>query len=153
MNDFELFWSHYPLKKAKGAAKKKFESLQKTKQLPDVNVLIKAIQDQTKEKAHLRNQNRFCPEWKHPSTWLNQSCWTDVCILPQERKPQGARVLTSFDILQKAGNVLMKSGHKSFDDYCRQLHISDYDRECVLMAANGGPRNVKTLAQGMLKEA
>jgi len=19
----------------------------------------------------------FCPEWKHPSTWLNQKCWED----------------------------------------------------------------------------
>ena len=153
MNDFELFWSHYPLKKAKGAAKKKFESLQKTKQLPDVNVLIKSIQDQMKEKAHLRNQNRFCPEWKHPSTWLNQSCWQDVCILPQERKPQGARVLTGFDTLQRAHNILCNLGKAKFEDFCRQLHISDYDRECVLMAANGGPRNVKTLAQGMLREA
>ena len=153
MNDFELFWSHYPLKKSKGAAKKKFESLQKTKQLPDVNVLIKAIQDQTKEKKHLQGQNRFVPEWKHPSTWLNQECWGDVCILPPERKPQGVRILTGFDTLQRAHNILCNMGRAKFESFCNQLHISDYDRECVLMAANGGPRNVKTLAQGMLKEA
>ena len=152
MNDFELFYSHYPLKKSKGAAKKKFESLQKTKQLPDVNVLIKSIQDQIKEKKHLQSQNRFVPEWKHPSTWLNQSCWSDVCILPQERLPQ-TRVSNSIDNLQRALNILSNMGKESFESFCRQTRLSDHDRECVLMAHNGGPRRVATLAQGLLKEA
>lgn len=151
MNDFELFYSHYPLKKARGAAKKKFESLQKAKQLPDVDVLIKSIQDQIKEKSHLQNQNLFCPPWKHPSTWLNQECWLDVCILPSERKPQ--RVSNSIDNLQRALNILSNLGQDKFESFCRQIRLSDHDRECILMAHSGGPRRIKTLAQGMLKEA
>ena len=153
MNDFEQFWSHYPNKKGKLAAQKKFITLQKSKQLPNIDTLIKSIHDQVRERKYLQSQNQFCPPWKHPSTWLNQGCWTDVCISPPERKPQGVRVLTSFDTLQRAGNILCNMGRVKFDSFCDQLKISDYDRECVLMAVNGGPRNVKTLAQGMLKEA
>ena len=152
MNDFEQFWSHYPNKKGKLAAQKKFITLQKSKQLPDIDTLIKSIHDQVREKKYLQSQNQFCPAWKNPSTWLNQGCWTDVCILPPERKPE-TRAITGFDTLQRAHNVLRDLGKDKFESFCRQLHISDYDRECVLMAANGGPRNVKTLARGMLKEA
>jgi len=152
MTDFELFYSHYPLKKSKGAAKKKFESLHKSKQLPDVNVLIKSIQDQIKEKKHLQSQNRFVPEWKHPSTWLNQACWSDVCILPQEHRPQ-TRVSNSIDNLQRALNILSNMGNDKFESFCRQAHLSDHDRECVLFSYNGGPRKVRELSKSMLKEA
>ena len=151
MNDFEQFWSHYPLKKSKGAAKKKFESLQKSKQLPDVNVFIKAIHDQMKEKSHLKNQNLFAPEWKHPSTWLNQECWLDVCILPREHSPRARIGSNSIDNLQRALNILSNLGNDKFESFCRQIRLSDHDRECVLMAHRGGPRRVATLAQGMLR--
>ena len=150
MNDFEQFWSHYPNKKGKLAAQKKFITLQKSKQLPDVDTLIRSIHEQIKEKKYLQGQNQFCPPWKHPSTWLNQGCWTDVCILPPERKPQ-TRAASSFDNLQRALNILSNLGQDKFESFCRQLRLSDHDRECVIMAYNGGPRRVKTIAQGMVR--
>ena len=146
MNDFEQFWSHYPNKKGKLAAQKKFLSLKK--QLPDIDTLIKSIHDQVREKKYLQSQNQFCPCWKNPSTWLNQGCWTDVCIMPPERKPQ-TKVANSFDNLQRALNVLSNMGQDKFESFCRQLNMSEHDRECVLMAANGGPRRVRELAQGI----
>ena len=152
MNDFETFWSHYPNKKGKLAAQKKFITLQKSKQLPDIDTLIKSIHDQVRERKYLQSQNQFCPPWKHPSTWLNQGCWTDVCILPPERKPE-TRVANSFDNLQRALNILSNLGQDKFESFCRQAGLSDHDRECVLMAHRGGPRRVATLTQGMLKEA
>ena len=150
MNDFEQFWSHYPNKKGKLAAQKKFLSLKK--QLPDIDTLIKSIHDQIKERKYLQSQNQFCPPWKHPSTWLNQGCWTDVCILPREHAPQ-TRVSNSIDNLQRALNILSNMGKDKFESFCRQTRLSDHDRDCVLMAHRGGPRRVQTLAQGMLKEA
>ena len=150
MNDFEQFYQHYPRKKGRLAAEKKFNTLKKSKQLPDIDALIKSIHDQIKEKKYLRSQNQFCPEWKYPATWLNQGCWTDVCILPPTRKPK-TRAVTGFDTLQRAHNVLCNLGEDKFNSFCNQMRISDYDKECVLMAANGGPRNVKKLASGMLQ--
>src|SRR5210317_1144916 len=104
MTDFDTFWAHYPLKKGKGAARKKFETLKKNKILPDITTLIKAINDQHKEKTHLRNQNKFCPEWKHPSTWLNQECWGDVCIMPHQPRP--IVKTNSIGTLHRAYNIL-----------------------------------------------
>ena len=145
MNDFEQFWSHYPNKKGKLAAQKKFLTLKKTKQLPDIDTLIKSIHDQIKEKKYLTSQNQFCPPWKHPSTWLNQGCWTDVCILPPERRPVHKKV-NSIDNLQRALSILRNMGEAKFHSFCDQLQMTEHDKECVLMAANGGPQKIKHLA-------
>ena len=144
MNDFETFWSHYPNKKGKLAAQKKFLILQKSKQLPDIDTIIKAIHDQIKEKKYLQGQNQFCPPWKHPSTWLNQGCWTDVCILPKAIRPVQKKV-NSIDNLQRALSILRNMGEAKFHSYCNQLNMTDHDKECVLMAANGGAKRVQRL--------
>ena len=70
--DFLEFYSAYPLKKSKAKA---FQSWQKIK--PDLGVCLSAIQSQMIEKSFLKAEKKFCPEWKHPSTWLNQQCWED----------------------------------------------------------------------------
>jgi len=66
------FYSAYPLKKSKAQA---FKSWKKLK--PDLGVCLSAIQSQMIEKSFLKAEKKFCPEWKHPSTWLNQQCWED----------------------------------------------------------------------------
>ena len=70
--DFLEFYNAYPLKKSKAKA---FESWKKLK--PDLKDCLSAIQSQMIEKAFLKAEKKFCPEWKHPSTWLNQKCWED----------------------------------------------------------------------------
>ena len=73
---FKIFWKEYPLKKSKEDAKKKFYKLiENDEKLFDI--IIKAIESQKKERELLKIAQIFVPEWKHPSTWLNQWCRKD----------------------------------------------------------------------------
>jgi len=71
-DEFLKFYSCYPLKKSK---QKAFQSW--TKQNPDLQTCLLAIEKQITEKRVLREKGKFYPEWKHPATWLNQGCWED----------------------------------------------------------------------------
>jgi hypothetical protein len=70
--DFDKFWKEYPVKKSKGKA---FDVFVRT-EVP-VSVIIDAIRNQKEERRKLLSQKIFIPEWKHPTTWLNQRCWED----------------------------------------------------------------------------
>ena len=69
-----------------------------------------------------------------------------------ERKTE-KKVTAGFDNLQRALNILSNMGQDKFESFCRQTHLSDHDRECVLFSYNGGPRKVRELSKSMLKEA
>jgi len=81
IDEFTIFYQKYPLKKSKKKAEESWLRLSKTKKLPPIETVLTAIENQIKEKELLVKNNRFCPEWKHPSTWLNQECWNDECKL------------------------------------------------------------------------
>lgn len=72
MSDFEIFYKAYPLKKGRGQAERAFLKVD----VP-VSVLLEAIEKQKKEKIVKKERKEFCPEWKHPATWLNGKCWED----------------------------------------------------------------------------
>jgi hypothetical protein len=85
---FLQFYSFYPIKKSKEQAWKSWQKLENEKRLPEVGILLKAIEDQKQEREHKLSNNKFCPEWKHPSTWLNGSCWADEAEKPYSVKPK-----------------------------------------------------------------
>jgi hypothetical protein len=70
-HDFVLFWTSYPCKVGK---KKALEAWRKAKDLPDIEVLLKAIRFQKKSSAWTKDGGQFIP---HPATWLNQCRWDD----------------------------------------------------------------------------
>jgi hypothetical protein len=144
---FDLFYSHYPLKKGKGAARKKYESLKKKKILPDDEILIKAIQDQQKEKSYLRSQNKFVAEWKHPATWLNQECWDDECFLPSTPTPI-ARPVNSLGNMTRAFNIISNLGQNAFESYCKQINMPPEDREAVINKYQG-KYDIQKLVRGI----
>ncbi len=72
---FDLFWSEYPIKKGKEAAKKAFIKINPDDELMDT--ILSSLHDQIKEKKQLFLYDRFCPEWRLPTTWLNQRGWED----------------------------------------------------------------------------
>jgi hypothetical protein len=86
--DFERFWSAYPRKVAKGAARKKWESLIKgldpeaIKEFTDE--VIGSLDAQKKNRRELEGTSQFVPIWKHPTTWLNGECWNDEIKSIQE---------------------------------------------------------------------
>jgi hypothetical protein len=72
-SDFDLFWTSYPRKIAKAAAKKAWEKTKKIR--PPVDVLIVAIEAQKRSDAWTRDGGQYIP---HPATWLNAGRWDDV---------------------------------------------------------------------------
>jgi len=83
---FEVFYIQYPVKKSKEQAFKIWQKLNREKQLPDLKILLTAVEQQSKEKELKNNAGQFYPEWKHPSTWLNQKCWEDEVDLNIKQK-------------------------------------------------------------------
>lgn len=71
VSDFDTFWSAYPRKVGKGAAKKSFEkALKKT----DLKTILNAVEAQKQSTQWQRDGGDFIP---YPATWLNQERWDD----------------------------------------------------------------------------
>ena len=146
---FERVYSHYPLKKGKFQAQKTWTKLNDEGSLPDEDTLIKSIQTQKKERTFLKSQNRFIPEWKHFSTWLNSGCYDDECELPVVRAIADYRPGTiTINTLDRALNVLRDHGQGKFDEFCRHLKFSKGDIESVLNKHSGN-YDIRRLAGGI----
>ena len=133
MNDFDIFWSHYPRKKEKAYARKCWNKQKKAKILPDIEIVIKAVETQKKEKEYLKNQNKFVPEWKNPSTWLNRECWEDECELPKAAPQKQERKSNPLADMNHAYQILVQTRDKDkFKDFANAVGMSNEDREAVL---------------------
>ncbi len=75
--EFETFWSAYPKKVGKQAAKKAFEKVQKSR--ISLETLLTAIERQKRSDQWSRDFGQYIP---NPATWLNQGRWDDV--LPEK---------------------------------------------------------------------
>jgi hypothetical protein len=133
---FERVYSHYPLKKGKFQAQKTWTKMYA--ELPNEDVLIKAIKDQKTERAFLERSNRFAPPWKHFSTWLNSGCWTDECELPLRAvKAIQNTPGNGVDTMMRAYNILCNIGEPEFKDYCKQTKMPPGDVEAVIFKSRG----------------
>lgn len=77
--DFEVFWSVYPKKKAKSDALKAWSKLKPAPEL--LASILKAIDVQKKSPDWLKENGKFIP---HPATWLNGRRWEDEIIIKEE---------------------------------------------------------------------
>lgn len=71
---FETFRQLYPVKKWKWDA---YKSWNKKKNKPDIQTITQKVKDMIAEKEYKDRIKEFCPDYKHPSTWINQECWDD----------------------------------------------------------------------------
>ena len=146
---FERVYSHYPLKKGKFQAQKTWTKLNDSGDLPDGQVLIKAIKDQKTERAFLKRQNRFCPSWKHFSTWLNARCWSDECELPLGvTKAAHNTPGNGVDNMVRALNILNNLGRDRFDEFCRAVEMPVQDIEAVRFK-HSGEYSIESLTRGI----
>lgn len=77
-DDFERFWSAYPRRVAKGAARLAFvRAIRKT----TIETMLSAVESYKKHKPD------YC-DWAHPSTWLNQERWADEWEPPKTIMPE-----------------------------------------------------------------
>ena len=134
MTDFDLFWEHYPWKKGKGYARKCFDKQKKI--MPEASELITAINNQIRERKYLKEKNQFVPPWKNPSTWINQECWGDVCVLPHNQ-PQNIVKEYSINTLHRAYNILANLGRGKFEEFVKSVRMSSQDREAVINKYEG----------------
>lgn len=68
LDGFDEWWEHYPLKKAKGAARAAWGRARKKASVEEL--VAGAI-------AYANDPDRKRDYTKHPATWLNAECWTD----------------------------------------------------------------------------
>lgn len=94
--EFLEFWSAYPLKEAKGAARKAFaKAITKT----DPATLVSKAKEYHSERA--REGMRYV---KHPATWLNQECWLDE--KPNDGKKPNWNNFSNFEGSHRFGGRL-----------------------------------------------
>ena len=67
---FDAFWSAYPKKTGKEAARKAFKKIPKSAH----SLLVPAVEAQKKSRQWTEENGRFIP---NPATWLNQGRWED----------------------------------------------------------------------------
>lgn len=67
---FDAFWSVYPKKTGKEAARKAFKKIPKSAH----PLLVPAVEAQKKSRQWMEDNGRFIP---NPATWLNQGRWDD----------------------------------------------------------------------------
>ena len=77
MSDFDVFWSEYPKKVGKEAARKAW-----LKSNPDINIVLNTLSWQKESNQWFVNNGKFVP---NPATWINQHRWEDE--QPREEKP------------------------------------------------------------------
>ncbi len=135
--DFVSFWKSYPRKKSKAACFKHWERLKRNGELPEMKVLLEAIFKQKKERIYLKSQNRFVPEWKHASTWINQGCWDDDCELGLQvaRTPKNNNG-NGLANMQRALNILTNVSEAKFHEFCKGVNMPAGDKEAVLNKFN-----------------
>lgn len=69
---FDTFWTAYPVKVGKDAAKRAFTKRKPTPEM--LREMLKAIAEQKTSLAWIKEDGQFIP---HPATWLNQGRWMD----------------------------------------------------------------------------
>lgn len=69
---FDRFWSEYPRKEAKQAAKAEFEKLKPTEEL--LLTMLEAIEKQKQSTQWQESGGQYIP---HPRTWLHNKRWED----------------------------------------------------------------------------
>lgn len=95
---FNTFWSCYPRRVAKGAARKAFDKAIKKTTLENMLNAITKYVAMKPEKI----------DFKHPATWLNAECWDDEWE-PQQPKPSAMTFRTSADRFQSREDFIRAS--------------------------------------------
>lgn len=84
---FDSFWSAYPKKIGKGAARKAFKKIKPDQEL--LEEMLSALENQKKSAQWMKENGQFIP---NPTTWLNQERWMDEVIAEvyNDGIPQGS---------------------------------------------------------------
>ena len=73
-SDFEAFWTSYPRKQGKDAALRAWKTKKRERRLPELPVLLAAIEAAKYTEQWQRDGGQYIPQ---PATWINQGRWLD----------------------------------------------------------------------------
>lgn len=117
---FEKFYAEYPVKRSKAQALKAFNSIK-----PDDLLFQKIIQSLRAQKEN-RDQalmaGIWVPEWKHPSTWLRNTCWEDELIAIPVGGSHAAQSNQSTFAGQPGKLSTVDRQHAAASNYLARLH-------------------------------
>lgn len=85
---FAIFWSVYPRKVSRIAAKKAWAALAKADELPAIDVLVAAVCSQSATPEWREHNGRYIP---YPAKWLRDRRWEDEGVripAPADARPQ-----------------------------------------------------------------
>lgn len=108
-SSFEIFWSEYPRKIAKGQARKAFEKVMSRDDAPTIEILVSAIEQY---RATISDPRYIA----YPATWLNGERWLDSI----EQKSSASVVSTANRSAASFGAALAHIG-KSEQDLIEQI--------------------------------
>jgi hypothetical protein len=81
MDDFDVFWKHYPRKIAKGDARKAWNQTARLR--PELRMILVAIARAKSSEQWRKESGQFIP---YPATWLRGERWDDeyeIDVLPK----------------------------------------------------------------------
>lgn len=89
--NFDTFWGEYPKKSGKGGARSSYEKQEKAHgdKQDFLRIVLVAVQAQKRWRQQQKGVGVFIPEWKVPTTWLNQECWCDEVQINEKPKSAG----------------------------------------------------------------
>lgn len=82
-SDFEAFWTSYPRKQGKDAALRAWKTKKRERRLPELPVLLAAIEAAKYTEQWQRDGGQYIPQ---PATWINQGRWLDETEEMRERQ-------------------------------------------------------------------
>lgn len=121
---FDRWYKHYPRRVGRGAARKSFEKLNPSEDL--VEQMIRAVQKQEKMRREAKANKQFVPEWKNPSTWLNQECWTD------DAPTYEPEVQKQTKLCQCGEKAFMTDSSPSGQPICCQCYSSQFSPPAIV---------------------
>ena len=136
--EFLIFWDAYPVKIGKDKAADAW--LNRNEDRPPLEKILEAIKAQ--KAWRLNAGSEFRPEWKHPTTWINQGCWADE--IPKTTYKEKPKQKNPFIMCSKCGEEYLETDIIDINGsmYCPKCPES---RE----AFNGGGDRVKGLISGI----
>lgn len=113
--DFELFWSAYPRKVAKGAARKAWAETSGKR--PPVTEIVSAVTAQAETEQWREAGGQYIP---HPATWLRAERWGDV-VNDRPVWTDCSRRCKYYDIEKRWCRKYVRTEPKSCD-HCREFN-------------------------------
>lgn len=104
---FENFWSLYPLKQDRTKAWREFASLKPDAQL--VEQILTALQAQINNREEIEFIGEWLPNWKYPATWLARKCWNDELLTLKTQEEQQNEANKARSRKKSATDILTES--------------------------------------------